>query len=373
MFQVEVISKQHQRFKPRFYANKNLFFVKNVDKTNFNISKHSMKLSKILKTQRKKKEKNFLKKRYRFITHKKEIKPLSSKIPLENSNPKLKPKPKIVESKISNFIKEKTKYKFSVIRTFPNTNEKIKSNNISLNTFPKKTVRHFCNNGKYISGRWSVEEHKKFLEAIVKYGNDWKEVQKHIGTRSSSQARSHAQKFFIKLKQDQLKSKTTNEIDYSNSSIKSFHDTLQSLSQEKREKIIKELENVIFDKETKSRTSYNNSTNIYSYENYNSDYINDDTFLMGEENERNIEIEEKEELEEKEKKFFWRKKSSDSLDDIRKIKFFEEFDNYNNGHFTEEEYEKSFNMVFSDKEGIEFEAKSRKISSEDDFMFNIKI
>ena len=372
MFQVEVISQQHQRFKPRFYANKNLFFVKNVDKTNFNISKNSMKLSKILKTQRKKKEKNFLKKRYRFITHKKEIKPLSSKIPLENSNPKLKPKPKIDESKISNFIKEKTKYKFSVIRTFPNTNEKIKSNNISLNTFPKKTVRHFCNNGKYISGRWSVEEHKKFLEAIVKYGNDWKEVQKYIGTRSSSQARSHAQKFFIKLKQDQLKSKTSNEIDYSNSSIKSFHDILQSLSLEKREKIIKELENVIFDKETKSHVSYNYSTSVDFY-NSVSEYINEDTIMVGEENERSMEIEEKDELEEKNKKFFERRKNSDSLDEIRNIRFFDEFDNYNNGHFTEEEYEKSFNMVFSDKEGIEFEAKSRKISSEDDFMFNIKI
>ena len=368
MFHVEVVSKQYQRFKPRFFANKNLFFVKNVDKTNFKINKHSMKLSKILKNQRKNNQKNFLKKRYRFITHKKEIKPLSSKIPLD---PKLKPKPKIDETKISNFIKEKNKYKFSVIRTFPRTNENPKPNNSSLN-FPKKVIRHFNNNGKYISGRWSVEEHKKFLEAIVKYGNDWKEVQKHIGTRSSSQARSHAQKFFIKLKQDQLKSKTTNEIDYSNSSIKSFHDTLQSLSQEKREKIIKELENVIFDKETKSHVSYNYSTSVDFY-NSVSEYINDDTIMVGEENERSMEIEEKDELEEKNKKFFERRKNSDSLDEIRNIRFFDEFDNYNNGHFTEEEYEKSFNMVFSDKEGVEFEAKSRKISEEDDFMYNIKI
>ena len=100
LFQVEVIRKQCQRLKPRFFANKNLFFVKNVDKTNFNLNKHSMKLSKILKNQRKKNQKNFLKKRYRFITHKKEIKPLSSKIPLEISNQQIKQKPKIDESKI---------------------------------------------------------------------------------------------------------------------------------------------------------------------------------------------------------------------------------------------------------------------------------
>uniref|UniRef100_A0A7S3JFE6 Uncharacterized protein n=1 Tax=Euplotes harpa TaxID=151035 RepID=A0A7S3JFE6_9SPIT len=43
-------------------------------------------------------------------------------------------------------------------------------------------------------GRWSDEEHKKFLEAIVIYGRDWKKVQGYVGTRTSTQARSHAQK-----------------------------------------------------------------------------------------------------------------------------------------------------------------------------------
>ena len=40
----------------------------------------------------------------------------------------------------------------------------------------------------------------RFIEAINFYGNEWKEVQKYIGTRSSNQVRSHAQKFFLKLK-----------------------------------------------------------------------------------------------------------------------------------------------------------------------------
>ena len=31
------------------------------------------------------------------------------------------------------------------------------------------------------------------------YGKDWKHVQEHVGTRTSTQARSHAQKFFQKL------------------------------------------------------------------------------------------------------------------------------------------------------------------------------
>lgn len=40
-----------------------------------------------------------------------------------------------------------------------------------------------------------------------KYGRDWKKVQAHVGTRTTTQARSHAQKFFAKLEKtgiDQL-------------------------------------------------------------------------------------------------------------------------------------------------------------------------
>ena len=47
-------------------------------------------------------------------------------------------------------------------------------------------------------GRWSYNEHVKFIEAVVKYGKNWSDVQDYIGTRSSSQARSHAQKFLMK-------------------------------------------------------------------------------------------------------------------------------------------------------------------------------
>jgi len=51
-------------------------------------------------------------------------------------------------------------------------------------------------------GRWTEHEHKKFLEAILMYGNEWKSVQKYISSRSSTQARSHAQKFFLRLKKN---------------------------------------------------------------------------------------------------------------------------------------------------------------------------
>lgn len=57
---------------------------------------------------------------------------------------------------------------------------------------------------KFSTGRWTHEEHVKFIEAMFLYGNEWKRVQEHIKTRSSTQARSHAQKFFIRLKKKLL-------------------------------------------------------------------------------------------------------------------------------------------------------------------------
>lgn len=48
--------------------------------------------------------------------------------------------------------------------------------------------------GKINHGRWTNEEHEKFLEAIEIYGRDWKKVQGYVVTRTSTQARSHAQK-----------------------------------------------------------------------------------------------------------------------------------------------------------------------------------
>ncbi len=65
---------------------------------------------------------------------------------------------------------------------------------------------------QFNSGRWKEEEHKKFIEGIVEYGNEWKKVQKIIKTRSSTQARSHAQKFFLRIKKNLCLKNRNNEI-----------------------------------------------------------------------------------------------------------------------------------------------------------------
>ena len=56
------------------------------------------------------------------------------------------------------------------------------------------------NNSQFHTGRWTEDEHRKFIEGILAYGNEWKKVQQIIKTRSSTQARSHAQKFFLRVK-----------------------------------------------------------------------------------------------------------------------------------------------------------------------------
>jgi SHAQKYF class myb-like DNA-binding protein len=56
----------------------------------------------------------------------------------------------------------------------------------------------------YNQGRWTSLEHFKFLEALKKFGKEWQKVQQHVSTRTSTQARSHAQKFFVKLDKKNL-------------------------------------------------------------------------------------------------------------------------------------------------------------------------
>lgn len=54
-------------------------------------------------------------------------------------------------------------------------------------------------NGNSVQGRWHKCEHDRFIEAIKKFGKDWKSVEQYIETRSGSQIRSHAQKFFNRI------------------------------------------------------------------------------------------------------------------------------------------------------------------------------
>lgn len=48
-------------------------------------------------------------------------------------------------------------------------------------------------------GRWTKEEHQRFIDGLKLFGKNWKKVEEHVGTRNGAQIRSHAQKFFNRL------------------------------------------------------------------------------------------------------------------------------------------------------------------------------
>ena len=49
------------------------------------------------------------------------------------------------------------------------------------------------------TGRWSPQEHNKFLEGLGIFGKKWTKIADFIGTRTAMQVRTHAQKYFQKL------------------------------------------------------------------------------------------------------------------------------------------------------------------------------
>ena len=139
-------------------------------------------------------------------------------------------------------------------------------NNVS-NIFLNKNyeIENLDNENQFHSGRWTEEEHQKFIDGILQYGNEWKKVQQVIRTRSSTQARSHAQKFFLKIK----KIIQNNNVNYNdkekiieiiaNNIYTNINEKRNSLTKTQKEKLL----NVIFSniKYDEKNTEYNNDEN----------------------------------------------------------------------------------------------------------------
>ncbi len=109
-------------------------------------------------------------------------------------------------------------------------------------------------NENFNTGRWKPDEHQRFIEAILKYGNEWKSVQRHVITRSSTQARSHAQKFFVKIKKANI---PEFNIDTNKNSIKTLHEIANQMNGDQYLNTVKTLNNIAFErknnKEKRSR------------------------------------------------------------------------------------------------------------------------
>ena len=123
---------------------------------------------------------------------------IKKKIPIFNTTPQ---------------ISENTQIKNNIIKQVK-TPDKIFLNESKKNVkfLTKKTpyfkIENFSNNHKkkksgcknFNDGRWTQDEKTKFLQGISLFGVNWKKVRTLISTRTPIQVRSHAQKFFHRMK-----------------------------------------------------------------------------------------------------------------------------------------------------------------------------
>ena len=71
-----------------------------------------------------------------------------------------------------------------------------KSRYIKVNDCQSFIDEEIKNEFKY--GRWSGEEHLRFLEGFRAFGKNWEDISNYVGRRSKIQVETHAQKYFTK-------------------------------------------------------------------------------------------------------------------------------------------------------------------------------
>lgn len=139
-------------------------------------------------------------------------------------------KTKVVKQK-NNKDNELLKYRSHFAKNKPKR-KKDSNQNMFLNK--KRNIFHIYNSDEFLkneinpsnSGRWTLNEHTTFLEALDKYGVNWKKIDSLIKTRTVNQIRSHGQKFYLRLKQvkdEQL------GIDFTSNTINNLNDMINHI------------------------------------------------------------------------------------------------------------------------------------------------
>ena len=128
------------------------------------------------------------------------------------------------------------------------------------------------------NGRWEKEEQKRFAEAVLKYGNDWKKIQNHVFSRNITQVRSHAQKYLMKLKESNFLKDKGLEKSLSWTKVMNFlakvltHDELKEVlfgveqtgHKKNGKKNYKNLKKIKKNSDNSEKSNVNNNSNYYS-------------------------------------------------------------------------------------------------------------
>jgi SHAQKYF class myb-like DNA-binding protein len=200
-------------------------------------------------------------------------KPKESKIEIEFKKEEIEPK---IETKIDQKcnIKIPPKIPCNLFNIFHNQNKIVKQSPKKQETFLQKKRLIDEETGNSI-GRWNKDEHRKFIEAIIKFGNNWKDVQKYIDTRTSTQARSHAQKYFEKMRKNRNYLKIfkplniDNSDNFTNRTITQLHKLYGNKSKNEINSIVNKFINYESENMKKKRKSfhYNISNKKQSFNN----------------------------------------------------------------------------------------------------------
>ena len=134
------------------------------------------------------------------------------------------------------------------------------------NLLQKKTLLKLneqkIENNNLNGGRWSNDEQRRFAEAVLMFGNDWKKIQNHISSRNITQVRSHAQKFLMKLKENRLLQKKGMELSLSWTKVMNY--LRSTLSYDELKEVLFSVEQIDSKKlsKKKSRKAKKNGKNV---------------------------------------------------------------------------------------------------------------
>lgn len=143
------------------------------------------------------------------------------------------------------------------------------------------------------NGRWGKKEHIMFLGGCLQYGNNWKKVEAYVKTRTSTQIRSHAQKFLKKLEKkyfsggfgqnQNISSYDDISDELNNNNTSSQNKENENKTEDKKEENIKNNENENNPEETNiNKDKENNNNQIFTLKNEEIKTVDDKTKLSRE-------------------------------------------------------------------------------------------